>query len=108
MNVLTELNQLVGKTITECNTFDCDEKLFIKTTDGEYIIFESVGGYDGCGSSINMMIINDIGNYEKAEIGMITQEELESINREARLEREKWSERQERRRYEQLKAKFES
>lgn len=79
--------------------------LMLTFENDEYVIFKSTRDW-GDSSEISIST-NEIDDYEKKELGIISQDEYDALMEKARLARIAFDEKRQREQYEQLKAKFE-
>lgn len=104
---ITDQYELVGKTIERIT--DEDEKMFLFFTDNTFAVLKR-GGYEI--SYIEIMSEpyniepNDYNLYELKNIGIISEEEYESLSSERRIREVKAKEQKERELFIKLKEKF--
>lgn len=102
MEALTQLEQTSGRTVSFCKFLSVDELVGIVFTDEKYIIIRGIDAY-GCP---NLEVVEEPSLSIKYELGIISENEYVSEQNSIKNARIIWKE-ESRKRYEQLKAKFE-
>jgi hypothetical protein len=107
MKQLTNISELKGKTIEKAVSINSwNAQPVIVFTDDTYVVFEVDFGYDQGDGDIEVSTY-ELDNDDKLEVGFISQEEHDLIQKEETQEYKREQENSERRTYEQLKKKYE-
>lgn len=101
---ITDLEELVGKTVAKAIDFD-EERLGLIFTDDTYLYIRPRSGYDG-DASLEWDEMPDDDEH-KVALGLMTREEYDRLKAEQKIHNEALRQQHERREYERLKAKFE-
>jgi len=102
MELITSLGKIEGKTIQSASLVDMAESLALVFTDNTYAVFE-VRMY---GESYDMEMSDDVGSYTQKQIGIISEEEYEDIQRRQHEFMSDQKRQNELRRLAELKAKY--
>ena len=102
MNILTDLSDLIGKTIVSAKSIDVDEKIGLVFTDDTYAVFD----IDRFGDSYEMVLGKRLGAYNQCELGVISKEEYQRIEQKQIKEQNLRIEANERAELARLKEKY--
>ena len=105
MKQITELEDVIGKTITKALIEDDCLALHFE---GEYAVFTIDRGYYDDSPVIDFMVSDDIDHTYKRYLEIITEEEYEALEREKNKRKSARKELEEYNEYQKLKAKYEN
>lgn len=103
MNIITDIKEIEGKEVLKASMIDCDETLSIIFSD-DSCIFADVSRW---GDTYEITLADDVSNYSKVEAGVMTQDELNAINKARDKKINDQIETKERATLTMLKAKYE-
>lgn len=103
MEIIKDVEELVGKTIKKAKYVSSDETLALLFKDKTCAFF----GVKFYGESYDIEIEDDVEDYVKKEAGVISEEEYEEIQRTERVLNTKRQEESEREMLARLKSKYE-
>ena len=69
--IITDVCELVGKTIKKAEWIDCGDRLGLVFTDGDYA---AICGEDEC-DGVEANMCEEIGDYELVQLGIISEKE---------------------------------
>jgi hypothetical protein len=103
MERITDIKNIIGKTISSAMICDYDESIAIIFTDESYA-YVNASGFGECSG---LTLDNDIDNLQKKEVGIISVDEFNKIREERLIKRNNSRVETDLRRLKQLKDQYE-